>query len=192
MECTPRIEGRGAQFTPLGWAVYYDSKKVIRHMILNTLCPVDPTFVCARWYDSVFPESSLTPLLERVAPSISFEKTAFQCNALDLAVMLGNDAVVAEFMQLSIPWNRKFDDPVGYALDLATKCHDWLAGDTKQLDWPRLIDPNKKEQELLSYKKIITSLNSVGREEAHLDQIWEDDHWLVSVHPPKELFQLVN
>eukprot|EP01126_Amoeba_proteus_P040801 TRINITY_DN4375_c0_g1_i4.p1 TRINITY_DN4375_c0_g1~~TRINITY_DN4375_c0_g1_i4.p1 ORF type:complete len:172 (-),score=32.75 TRINITY_DN4375_c0_g1_i4:986-1501(-) len=127
LECEPRADGVGCQYTPLGWAIYYNSRKVITYII--HLPEVDITRHVGWWYESALPDSSLSPLVERLAPKISFTKTLYSVTGLDLAVILGNVEVVEEMMRLSLSWNRKFHDPLGWALDWAKKLvsrSDWL------------------------------------------------------------------
>jgi hypothetical protein len=129
LECTPRIDGVGCQYTPLGWAIYSNSRQIVTHII--NLPNVDVTRHVAWWYESALPESSFSPLVERVAPKLryltctgyfltpSFSKTLNSINGLDLAVMLGNVEIVAEIMKLPLAWNRKFHDPLNWALHWA-------------------------------------------------------------------------
>lgn len=68
MECTPRVDGVGCQFTPLGWAIYHNSRQVTTY-IMN-LKTVDVTRHVAWWYESTLTPSSFSPLVERMAPSL--------------------------------------------------------------------------------------------------------------------------
>ena len=68
LECVPRVDGVGCQYTPLGWAIYNNARKITTH-IMNTP-NVDVTRHVAWWYENALPASSLSPLVERVAPKL--------------------------------------------------------------------------------------------------------------------------
>ncbi len=68
LECIPRTDGVGCQYTALGWAIYSNSRQIVTHVI--NLPDVDVTRHVAWWYESALPDTSLSPLVERVAPKL--------------------------------------------------------------------------------------------------------------------------
>eukprot|EP01126_Amoeba_proteus_P040800 TRINITY_DN4375_c0_g1_i12.p1 TRINITY_DN4375_c0_g1~~TRINITY_DN4375_c0_g1_i12.p1 ORF type:complete len:232 (-),score=26.64 TRINITY_DN4375_c0_g1_i12:456-1151(-) len=175
--------------TVQSWAIYYNSRKVITYII--HLPEVDITRHVGWWYESALPDSSLSPLVERLAPKISFTKTLYSVTGLDLAVILGNVEVVEEMMRLSLSWNRKFHDPLGWALDWAKKFQKWSAGDMEGLqEAPRKVIVD--EYEVMKFSRIIEILRAEGAtDQLPLDPIWEMEHTVKSIYPPKEIITVI-
>eukprot|EP01126_Amoeba_proteus_P040802 TRINITY_DN4375_c0_g1_i7.p1 TRINITY_DN4375_c0_g1~~TRINITY_DN4375_c0_g1_i7.p1 ORF type:complete len:155 (-),score=24.75 TRINITY_DN4375_c0_g1_i7:456-920(-) len=121
----------------------------------------------------------------------SFTKTLYSVTGLDLAVILGNVEVVEEMMRLSLSWNRKFHDPLGWALDWAKKFQKWSAGDMEGLqEAPRKVIVD--EYEVMKFSRIIEILRAEGAtDQLPLDPIWEMEHTVKSIYPPKEIITVI-
>lgn len=188
LEVVPRWDGTGAQYTPLGWAIYTNARESITFFLTNKIAPIDPTSVVARSYMTILPDMLMkSAFVRRMAPSQIYEKTQYSCNALDLAVMLGRKEVLEEILNLAIAWNRKFHDPLGYALDLSKTFLGWTSGKLpfEEKDTPRKVTVSAEESK--TYQAMIDILVQAGGGEI-ADDVWENSHWLLTVDTPSAEF----